>query len=58
MPGALTSWPGFADGVPRPGVGRRGHRLPWTVRRRQESVWVGEEGVGRRGGRKIGITSI
>ena len=48
MLGGQISWAGVAGDVPHPGVGRRGHRLPWTARRGQESVWIGEEGVGRR----------
>lgn len=49
MLGDQINWAGVAGDELRPGVGRRGHRLPWTVGRRQESVWIG---LGCREGRE------
>lgn len=52
MLGGQISQAEFSGDEPRPGVGRRGRKLPWTVgRKEQESVWTG---VGRRVRRRGG----
>lgn len=51
------NWAGVAGDAPHPGVGRRGHRLPWTARKGQESAWAGcGPGVRRGGEGRVEIT--